>query len=69
MDNSAIDNIQERIVKLPFYHQLTFVYFISKRQLPNYLIFNKKENWGNPELLKEAISLLEKIIFGMEASI
>ena len=62
MDNLTIENIQERIVKLPFYHQLTFFYFLSKRQLPNYLIFSQKENWGNPNLLKEAISLLEKII-------
>lgn len=62
MNNLTIENIQERIVKLPFYHQLTFFYFLSKRQLPNYLIFNQKENWGNPNLLKEAISLFKKII-------
>ena len=62
MDNSTINNIQERIMKLPLFHQLTFVYFLSKRQLPNYIIFNKKENWGNPDLLNGAIGLLEKII-------
>ncbi len=49
-------------MKLPLYHQLTFVYFLSKRQLPNYIVFNKKENWGNPNLLNETIDLLEKII-------
>lgn len=62
MDNATIENIQERILKLPFYHQLTFIYFLSKRQFQNYLIFNRKENWGSPEILIEAINLFEKII-------
>ncbi len=62
MNNSTIKNIQEKIINLPFYHQLTFVYFLSKRQLPNYLLFNQKENWGSPKTLNRAIGLLEKII-------
>ncbi len=62
MNNATIENIHERIIKLPFYHQLAFVYFVSKRQLPNYIIFNQKEKWGNPNLLQEATNLLEKTI-------
>ena len=62
MDNTTIENIQQRLEKLPLYHKLAFVYLLSKRLFPNYLIFNKKEKWGNPSLLQKANSLLKKII-------
>ncbi len=62
MNNTTIENVHQRLKKLPFYHQLAFVYLLSKRLFPNYLIFNKKENWGDPDLLREANNLLKKII-------
>jgi len=62
MNKTTIENIQKRILQLPFYQQLTFVVLLAKRQLPNYMIFNIKENWGNQSLLKDAIKLLEKTI-------
>ena len=62
MNNTTIENVHQRLIKLPFYHQLTFVYLLSKRLFPNYLIFNKKEKWGNPNLLQDANNLLKKMI-------
>ena len=62
MNNTTIENIQQRLNKLSFYHKLAYVYLLSQRLFPNYLIFNKKEKWGNPNLLQEANDLLRKII-------
>ncbi len=62
MDNTTIENTQKRLEKLSFYHKLAFAYLLSKRLLPNYLIFNKKEKWGNPSLLQNANNLLKEII-------
>ncbi len=62
MDNKTIENIQDRIIKLPFQKQLAFVYFHTESIFLNYFAFYKMENWGNPKVLQNAIKTFQNII-------
>ena len=62
MNNTTIENIQERLNNLSYYHQLCFAYFLAKRLQPNYICFYQQENWGNPEILDKGIHLIKNII-------
>jgi len=46
------------ILELPFYHQLTYIYFLASRMLPNYETFSSTEKWGNPKILLVHYKLL-----------
>lgn len=54
--------IEKKIKELPYFHQLTYIYFLAKRMYPNYELFAKTENWGNHKILQKAIKLLKTII-------
>jgi len=63
MNTKDIENRFEKpILELPFYHQLTFIYFLVKRMLPNYETFSSTEKWGNPKILHEAVRVLKQLI-------
>lgn len=63
MITQKIKKINEVIVNLDFQFQLIYLYFVSKRQLKNYISFSKIENFGNPEIISNSINTIRKTIF------
>ena len=51
--------IDNQIEKLPFGKAIDFAVDICKRLLPDYVIFHQNNEWGNPELITEAITFCE----------
>lgn len=55
-------SIEHKLNELPYFHQLTYIYFLAKRMYPNYELFAKTENWGKPKMLVKAMKLLKILI-------
>jgi uncharacterized protein YjaG (DUF416 family) len=56
------DRFEKPLLELPFSHLLTFIYFVAKRMIPNYVAFSKTEQWGDSKIVNEAANLLRTII-------
>jgi len=57
-----ITEIREKLRKLSFTKQLTFLYAIARKLFPHYKSFSEKEKFGNPEILAEIYKSFEKLI-------
>ncbi|NJO01870.1 MAG: YjaG family protein [Bacteroidia bacterium] len=53
-----ISKIHNGLTLLNFSHGLVFAYICAERLFPNYDYFCGRENWGNPDFLKECIDLV-----------
>lgn len=63
MITQQLEKINEAIVNLDFKSQLVYLYIVSKRQLSNYIIFSKIENFGNPKVIEKSINIIKEMIF------
>jgi uncharacterized protein YjaG (DUF416 family) len=52
-----------KLERLDFTKQLTFAYLTCERLFPNYVYFSRNYNFGNPDVLREAIDYLYLNIF------
>ena len=50
--------------KLPPMHRLAFAAACCERLLPTYNAFSRRENWGNPSLLRKALDEVWKVLQG-----
>jgi len=55
----TLEEIAKKIEQLSFYQQLTFGILVSESFVNTYEVFAKKENWGNPIVLKQIIQKLK----------
>jgi uncharacterized protein YjaG (DUF416 family) len=55
-------SIESKIVKLDFKQQVLFAVLICEKLLPNYRQFSEREEWGNIEVLEEAIVILYQFL-------
>lgn len=58
-----INEISHFLKPLSFRAKVLFAVLASERLYPNYVIFEQRTNWGNSQLLQEAISLIYQYIF------
>jgi uncharacterized protein YjaG (DUF416 family) len=58
----AIEEIN-LLKNLDFNKQLTFAYLTCERVYPNYVYFTQKFNFGNSDILREAINFIYEVIF------
>ncbi len=57
-----LKSIETKISKLDFKQQVLFAVLICEKLLPNYRQFSEKENWGDIEILEEAIVMLYQFL-------
>lgn len=57
-----LKSIETKITKLDFKQQVLFAVLICEKLLPNYRQFSEKENWGDIEILEEAIVMLYQFL-------
>ncbi len=57
-----LKSVEGKITKLDFKQQVLFAVLICEKLLPNYRQFNEKEEWGNIEILEEAIVMLYQFL-------
>ena len=62
MSQSYQNQINEKVARLPVYHQLAFGILMTERFLSNYFAFYLIEKWGNPIVLMNTIDFLKNII-------
>ncbi len=55
----TLEKILKKIEQLSLYQQLAFGIFVSQSLFNTYDTFVKKENWGNPAILREILQLLK----------
>jgi uncharacterized protein YjaG (DUF416 family) len=56
------NEIEQSIKKLTDKGKILFAILTCEKLYPNYVVFSGKQNWGNPEVLKEGISLIYQVI-------
>jgi uncharacterized protein YjaG (DUF416 family) len=56
--------LEEEIQKLPSIHRIAFAASCCERLLPNYNVFSRTENWGNPLTLRKALTEVWQILQG-----
>lgn len=57
-----LKSVEGKITKLDFKQQVLFAVLICEKLLPNYRQFSEKEEWGNIEILEEAIVMLYQFL-------
>ena len=61
-----LKSVESKITKLSFKQQVLFAVLICEKLLPNYRQFSERENWGNIEVLEEAIVMLYQFLQDIE---
>jgi uncharacterized protein YjaG (DUF416 family) len=54
------NKIIEKLLILPFAHQLNWLRCLLQESLPFYLAFSRETSFGKPELFEEILAILEK---------
>jgi uncharacterized protein len=59
-----IEKLRKELEELPPLHRVAFAASICERLFFNYVFFVKRNNWGNPSLLKAALDEIWQVIEG-----
>jgi uncharacterized protein len=56
------DEIKSKLLSISDKGKVLFAVLICERLYPNYVVFQKINNWGNPDVLQEGIALIRQYL-------
>lgn len=59
-----LDSLAKKLEKLSFFHRVAFAASCCERLLPNYNLFAKQENLGNPSVIRNALDEVWQVVKG-----